>query len=136
MLAHNVDTLRIYKDAARNVENETLQNFFINQARKRLSLSDEIKKEIKKLGGKPVEEASFFNVFQRSWTNFKTSLTHDNAKEVCESCISEEQKSIKEYDVVLRNDELVSKNFYEVLENHKMVTLEAIEALQAMKDKF
>ncbi|MFC4870647.1 PA2169 family four-helix-bundle protein [Negadavirga shengliensis] len=136
MLAHNVDTVRGYQDAARNVVNETLKNFFISQAKKRLSLSEELKAEITAQGGKPVEEASFFNVFQRSWTNFRTSLNHDNEKEVCKFCLSAEEKSIREYDVILRNQNLVSERFYKAVENQKQITLEAKEALQAMKEQF
>lgn len=136
ILERNYDVVQGYKDAARNVENATLRNFFINQARERLKLADEIKVEIGLLQGVPVKEGSFMGLFQRSWTNFKTSLNHENEREVCDACISGEEKSIWEYEALLKGRENLSDRLIAELETHKELTQKAIDDLIAIRKKF
>lgn len=136
LLERNFDAVQGYKDAARNVTNEELKSFFISQAKERLKLSEEIKVEIRLLGGFPVKEGSFLGIFHRSWMNFKTSLNHDNEKEVCEACIIGEQKAIREYDLLLSHKDAWSERLLQELQNHKTVTQQAIQDLEELKEKF
>ncbi|MEX2565031.1 MAG: PA2169 family four-helix-bundle protein [Cyclobacteriaceae bacterium] len=129
LLKHTFDAVKGYKDAARNITDQELKDFFIERAREKLLLEEALKAEIKSLKGKPLEAGSFMNIFQRSWTNFKTSLDHDNVKEICDFCISEERKAIKEYGIILRNEKLVSDKFYRILESQNEKNLKSIEAL-------
>ncbi|EON78494.1 hypothetical protein ADIS_1009 [Lunatimonas lonarensis] len=136
LLERNFDAIQGYKDAARNVTNEELKSFFINQAKERLKLSEEIKVEIRLLGGIPVKEGSLLGIFHRSWMNFKTSLNHDNEKEVCEACITGEQKSVREYNLLLQQKDLWSDRLIQELQLHKTVTQKAIDDLEELKEKF
>lgn len=136
ILEGNYDVIQGYKDAARNVDNDVLRNFFISQAKERLKLTEEIKAEISLLKGTPVKEGSFMALFRRSWTNFKTSLNHGNEKEVCEACISVEEKSTREYDMLLKGRDSLSQRLIAELEAHKALTQKAIHALEAIKEKF
>lgn len=136
ILERNHDAVEGYKDAARNVRNEVLKNFFISQAKKRLNLAEEIKVQIRLLGGAPVTEGSLLGIFHRSWTNFKTSLNHENEREVCQACIDGEKKAIKEYDTLLAQRKSLSERLVAELESHKTFTLKAVQDLEAMKEKF
>jgi uncharacterized protein (TIGR02284 family) len=136
LLERNFDAIQGYKDAARNVTNEELKSFFISQAKERLKLSEEIKVEIRLLGGIPVKEGSLLGIFHRSWMNFKTSLNHDNEKEVCEACITGEQKAVREYDLLLQQKDLWSDRLIQELQLHKTVTQKAIDDLEELKEKF
>ncbi|WP_158855762.1 ferritin-like domain-containing protein [Lunatibacter salilacus] len=136
ILERNHDVIQGYKDAARNVDNDVLKNFFISQAKERFRLADEIKVEISLLKGVPEKEGTFMGLFRRSWTNFKTSLNHENEREVCEACISEEEKSIREYDMLLKGRDSLSERLVAELESHKALTQKAIRDLKAIKEKF
>jgi uncharacterized protein (TIGR02284 family) len=136
ILERNYDVIQGYKDAARNVDNDVLRNFFISQAKERLKLAEEIKVEIKLLNGVPVKEGTFMGLFQRSWTNFRTSLNHENERQVCEACISGEEKSIREYDTLLKQRDSLSERLAGELESHKELTQNAIRDLKAIKEKF
>lgn len=136
LLERNYDVIQGYKDAARNVDNDVLRNFFINQAKERIKLADEIKVEINLLKGVPVKEGTFMGLFKRSWTNFSTSLNHENEKQVCEACISGEEKSIREYNVLLKQRDSLSERLATELESHKALTQKAIRDLEAIKEKF
>lgn len=136
ILERNYDVIQGYKDAARNVDNDVLRNFFISQAKERLKLAEEIKVEIKLLNGVPVKEGTFMGLFQRSWTNFRTSLNHENERQVCEACISGEEKSIREYDMLLKQRDSLSDRLAGELESHKELTQNAIRDLKAIKEKF
>ncbi|MEX2512082.1 MAG: PA2169 family four-helix-bundle protein [Cyclobacteriaceae bacterium] len=135
LLKHTLDAVKMYKDAARNITDQELKNFFIERAKEKLLLEEALKAEIKGLKGKAIEAGSFMNIFQRSWTNFKTSLDHNNVKEICDFCISEERKAIKEYGIILRNEKLVSDKFYSILEIQNEKNLKSIEALLEKMEK-
>ena len=129
LLKNTYDGIKSYKDAARNVEEGSIKEFFIERAKEKLVLRDAIKEEIYLLEGIPVEEGSLMSLFSRSWNNFKTSLDHDNKKEIAKYCLEEEKKRVDEFGVLLRNPELVSETFYTSLEAHNEKTLYAIKAL-------
>ncbi|AKP51262.1 DUF2383 domain-containing protein [Cyclobacterium amurskyense] len=129
ILKNTYDGLKSYKDAARNVEEGEIREFFIARAKEKLVLIDAIKEEIYLLEGVPVEEGSLMNLFSRSWNNFKTSLDHDNAKEIAKYCLQEEKERVDEFGVLLRNPELVSEGFFAVLEEQNEKNLAAIKAL-------
>lgn len=136
LLERNYDAIQGYKDAARNVTNEELKRFFINQAKERLKLAEEVKVEIRLLGGNPVKEGSLLGIFHRSWMNFKTSLNHDNEKEVCQACITGEEKAVREYDQLIGQTGVWSDRLMLELQSHKAVTLQAIRDLESLKEKF
>ena len=129
ILKNTYDGIKSYKDAARNVEEGTIREFIIDRAKEKLVLINAIKEEIYLLEGIPVEEGSLMNLFSRSWNNFKTSLDHDNAKEIAKYCLEEEKKRMKEFGVLLRNPELVSEAFFEILDAQNEKNLAAIKAL-------
>lgn len=129
ILKNTYDGIKSYKDAARNVEEGEIREFFIDRAKEKLLLRDAIKEEIYRLEGIPVEEGSLMNLFSRSWKNFKTSLDHDNEKEIAKYCLEEEKKRVDEYGILLRNPELVSETFFEVLKEQNEKNLVAIKAL-------
>ncbi|SHN20930.1 conserved hypothetical protein [Cyclobacterium lianum] len=129
ILKHTHDGVKGYKDAARNVGEGPLKDFFIERAKEKIVLRDGLNEEIYRLEGKPLEEGSFLDLFQRSWKNFKTSLDHDNEKEIAKYCLDAEKKATKEFEVLLRNPELVSENFYNLLEAQNQKNLTAIKAL-------
>lgn len=136
LLERNLDAVQGYRDAARNVTNQTLKTFFITQAKERLKLAEEIKTEIRLMGGQPVKEGSLLGIFHRSWMNFKTSLNHDNEREVCESCIAGEQRFVTEYNQILSQPEAWSDRLLAELESHKQKTLAAITELESLKENF
>ncbi|WP_439483161.1 PA2169 family four-helix-bundle protein [Cyclobacterium plantarum] len=129
ILKHTHDGIKGYKDAARNIEEGSLKDFFIERAKEKIVLRDALNEEIYRLEGKPLEEGSFLNLFQRSWKNFKTSLDHDNQKEIAKYCLEAEKKATREFDILLRNPELVSETFYSLLEQQNEKNLAAIKAL-------
>lgn len=136
ILERNYDVAQGYKDAARNVDNDALRVFFINQAKERIRIAEEIKSEIKLLGGMPVKEGSFLGLFTRSWTNFKTSLNHENEREVIDACITGEEKSLREYQALLKTKVHLSERLISELENHKVQTEKAINELEGVRRKF
>ncbi|MEX2592105.1 MAG: PA2169 family four-helix-bundle protein [Anditalea sp.] len=135
VLERNYDAVNGYKDAARDVENEVLRDFLIQQAAERVRFGKEIRNEVILLGGSPVEEGSALGVLHRTWMNFKTNLTHHNEKEVCEECLRGENAALEQYVVLLEEREIPVSLRVE-LERHKAKTLQAIIDLKLIRDAF
>jgi uncharacterized protein (TIGR02284 family) len=135
VLERNYDAINGYKDAARDVENAALTQYLIDQAAERVRFGQEIREEIILLGGKPVEEGSTLGMLHRTWMNFKTNLSHNNEKEVCEECIRGENAAVEEYDNLLEEREISPRLRAELL-SHKTKTLQAIADLMLIRDAF
>lgn len=135
VLERNYDAVNGYQDAARDVENEVLREYLIKQAAERVRFGKEICDEIIHLGGAPVEEGSALGVLHRTWMNFKTNLSHNNEKEVCDECIRGENAAIEQYNDLLEEQELSGRLRAE-LEQHKAKTLEAIADLKLIRESF
>jgi uncharacterized protein (TIGR02284 family) len=135
VLERNYDAINGYKDAARDVENEVLRDFLAKQGAERVRFGKEIRSEVILLGGNPVEEGSSLGMLHRTWMNFKTNLTHNNEKEVCEECLRGENAALEQYVVLLEEKELPGTLRAE-LERHKAQTLQAIIDLKLIKDSF
>lgn len=129
ILRHTHESIKGYKDAARNLGEGPLKEFFIERAKEKMVLRDALVAEIYRLEGQPIEKGGFLNLFERSWKNFKTSLDHDNEQEIAKYCLDEEKKATKEFGVLLRNPELVSEDFFKILTNQHEKNLAASKAL-------
>lgn len=135
VLERNYDAINGYKDAARDVENEALKQYLVDQAAERVRFGKEIRDEIILLGGTPTEEGSTLGLLHRTWMNFKTNLVHDNEGEVCEECIRGEKAAVEEYDELLKEKGISPGLRVELLE-HKSKTLAAIANLSLIRDAF
>lgn len=135
ILKRNYDAINGYQDAARDVENEVLRDYLIKQGAERVRFGKEIRDEVLLMGGRPVEEGSALGMLHRTWMNFKTNLTHNNEKEVCEECIRGENAAVEQYNDLLEERE-ISGGLRTELEQHKAKTLQAIIDLKLIRESF
>ena len=135
LLERNYDAINGYRDAAQDVENEALTQYFLDQAAERIRFGQEIRDEILLLGGKPTQDGSTLGILHRTWMNFKTNLSHDNEDEVCEECIRGENAAIEEYNELLKETGISVQLRAEII-RHKTKTLQAIADLSLIRDAF
>ena len=106
LLEKNVDAVRGYKEAAKDVKNPSLKTFLERNASSRQSFVQDLKQEVVSLGGDPKDDTSVAADLHRGWINFKTALSGNDEESVLEECIRGEEAALKEYDSVMKDYEI------------------------------
>ena len=98
ILEKNYDAVNGYRKAAENAVgvtpsvDTTLMSFFNRQVKERQVFVDELKNEIRSLGGEPKEDGSVVGTLHRFWIDFKTAFSMDKEESILEACITGEEK--------------------------------------------
>ena len=97
VLEKNYDAEKGYRKAAEEVHNQRLQTFFREKSTERSKFGDELKAEIRSLGGDPEQSGSTKGSLHRGWIDFKSSLSSDNEEAVLEEVERGEKAALKDY---------------------------------------
>lgn len=101
ILAKNYDALQGYRKAAERTKDNYLMGYFNNRAIERQEFIDELRTEVRSLGGEPTDDGTFQGSAHRVWINFKSALSFDDDEAILEECIRGEKNAIEEYDDLL-----------------------------------
>lgn len=112
LLTRNHHALIGYKKASQKVGEEELRLFFHQQVRLRKTFEQELKEEIRKLGGQIVKHMSLSNAFQFQWMDLKGFLGATDRKVLLIEVIKGEQEALEDYEEVLS---------HQAIQNHPRV---------------
>jgi uncharacterized protein (TIGR02284 family) len=75
-----------FRNAAENLEDQSVKSLFNEFARERAACADELRGEVQRLGGQPEESGSVSGALHRGWMDVKGSLTgRDDATIIAEA---------------------------------------------------
>lgn len=106
LLEKNYDSEKGFKDAADDVKNAQLKDFFMMKAREHYDFGHELKSEIRTLGHSPDKGSSTKGDLQRSWMNLKAKLSSDGEEAVLEECVRGEKAAVENYNKVIQESDL------------------------------
>jgi len=105
LIEKNNDACLGYRNAADNVKNTGLKNFFERQATTRDRFANELKAELQATN--PAAEVnntgSLKGEIHRGWMDVKAAFSNESEEQVLEECIRGEKASMEEYHGVLEN---------------------------------
>lgn len=110
ILEKNYDAVEGYRKAAENAAQATsafdnsLMSFFNRQVNERKVFIDELKAEVRSLGGEPKDDGSIAGAMHRFWIDFKTAFSTEEEESILEACITGEEKCLEEYDDLLEEN--------------------------------
>lgn len=133
VLEKNYDAEKGYRKAAEDVHNQRLSTFFQEQSTERQQFSNELKAEIRSLGGNPEKSGSTAGSLHRGWIDFKSSLSSDNEEAVLEEVERGEKKALKEYNEML-NDREMPASTRQIIERQRERVRTALNRVDAMED--
>jgi uncharacterized protein (TIGR02284 family) len=91
------DSEKGYRQAAREIHDETLKTLFRRAASQRANFAREIQEEVVKLGGKPAPGGTVSGSLHRAWMKFRYQLNlHDDEIVLCE-CLRGDEKALGKY---------------------------------------
>ncbi|MFV8836917.1 ferritin-like domain-containing protein [Salinimicrobium soli] len=130
LLEKNYDAEKGYKNAANDIKNQRLKEFFKQKAQQRYDFGHELKSEIRNFGETPDKGSSFTADAHRAWMDLKAALTSDKEESVLEEAIRGERAAVEDY-----NEAIDKTNFPPSTENLLIKQRNAIErSLKEVKD--
>lgn len=127
LLEKNYDAEKGYTLAKDKIENPTLETFFKNMAAQRNKFGNELKKEIMEYGQLPNKDGSIHGNLHRAWMNLTATLSTDESERMLEEVERGEKASLRDYDEVLKEDDLsLFPSTKTLLERHRNTIANAL----------
>ena len=82
LIATTVDSITGYEDSAKNVENERFREIFRSRADERQQVVQDLRTEVRRLGGDPEESGSFMGKAHQRFEDLKAAITGRDEKAI------------------------------------------------------
>lgn len=95
-----------YQTAAENIENGEYKKLFNQYSLQRDNFANELKAEVRRLGGDPEDSGSLSGSLHRGWMNIKSAVSSNDLDAIISECEEGEDVALKNYDEALEKKEL------------------------------
>jgi uncharacterized protein (TIGR02284 family) len=75
LIATTIDSITGYEDSATNIENERFREIFRQRANERQQIVEELRSEVRRLGGNPEDDGSFLGKTHQRFVDLKAAVT-------------------------------------------------------------
>jgi uncharacterized protein (TIGR02284 family) len=75
LIATTIDSITGYEDSAKNIDNERLREVFRQRADERQQVVQDLRAEVRRLGGEPEEGGSFLGKVHQRFEDLKAAIT-------------------------------------------------------------
>jgi uncharacterized protein (TIGR02284 family) len=82
LIATTIDSITGYEDSASNIENERLRELFRSRADERQKIVEELRAEVRRLGGDPEDGGSFLGKAHQRFEDLKAAITGRDEKAI------------------------------------------------------
>ena len=103
LLEKNYDSEKGFENAAKEVKNEGLKQYFEQKAKQRYDFGHELKTEIKNLGETPEKGTSFAADAHHAWMNLKAAFSSNNEEALLKEAVRGEKLAVEEYNEIIKN---------------------------------
>ena len=123
-----------YQTAAEDADSAALRSMFSAYSAERGEFTEQLKAEIRKLGGDPDHGGGPLGAMHRAWIDVKTALSSKDNRAVLGACITGEKAAIHAYSSVLKKNELPAETRALINEQRRNIeeALNKVESLHNM----
>ena len=82
LIATTIDSINGYEDAASNIENQRFAQIFRERASERQQIVEELRAEVRRLGGNPEDDGSFLGKTHQRFLDLKAAITGRDEKSI------------------------------------------------------
>ena len=82
LIATLIDSVTGYEDSAANIDNSRLQELFRDNARERQQVVEDLRSEVRRLGGNPEDDGSFLGKTHQRFLDLKAAIAGHDEKAV------------------------------------------------------
>jgi uncharacterized protein (TIGR02284 family) len=82
LIATTIDSITGYEDSATNIDNERLRETFRQRANERQKIVEDLRAQVRRLGGEPEESGSFLGKAHQRFEDLKAAVTGRDEKAI------------------------------------------------------
>ena len=129
LIETTVDSVTGYEDSAKNVDNERFREIFRSRADERQKVAEELRSEVRRLGGDPDDSGSFMGKAHQRFEDLKAAITGRDEKSIINEVERGEDYIKGKFEAALQSDDLdaesrevVQRCFQSVREGHDQMS--------------
>lgn len=105
-----IDSINGYEDAAKDIDNSRFEQIFRERASERRQVVDDLRNEIRRLGGDPPDEGSFMGKTHQRWMDLKAAATGGDEQRVINSVEAGEDYLKEKFETALESGDLTGES--------------------------
>ena len=82
LIATTIDSITGYEDSAQNMDNERFREIFRQRANERQQVVEQLRAEVRRLGGNPEDDGSFLGKAHQRFEDLKAAITGRDEKAI------------------------------------------------------
>ncbi len=82
LIATTIDSINGYEDSAQNIDNERFREIFRQRANERQEVVENLRAEVRRLGGNPEDDGSFMGKAHQRFEDLKAAVTGRDEKAI------------------------------------------------------
>ena len=105
-----IDSINGYEDSASNVDNQRLREIFRERANERQQVVEDLRSEVRRLGGEPEEGGSFLGKAHQRFEDLKAAITGRDEKAIVNEVERGEDYLKEKFEAAIASDELAGES--------------------------
>jgi uncharacterized protein (TIGR02284 family) len=110
LLKTTIDSITGYEDSAKNVDSERLRQIFRSRADERQQVVQQLRDEVRRLGGDPVDSGSFMGKTHQRWEDLKAAVTGRDEKAIINEVERGEDYLKSEFETAMNSGDLTPES--------------------------
>jgi uncharacterized protein (TIGR02284 family) len=110
LIATTTDSINGYEDSAKNIDSERVREVFRNRADERQQVVQQLREEVRRLGGDPEDSGSFLGKAHQRFEDLKAAITGRDEKAIVNEVERGEDYLKAKYEAALNSDNLTGES--------------------------
>ena len=110
LIATTIDSITGYEDSAANIESDRLRDIFRQRADERQQVVEELRLEVRRLGGNPEDDGSFLGKAHQRFEDLKAAVTGRDEKAIINEVERGEDYLKNKFETALDSDDLTGES--------------------------
>ena len=110
LIATTIDSITGYEDSAQNIDNERFREIFRQRANERQQVVEQLRAEVRRLGGNPEDDGSFLGKAHQRFEDLKAAITGRDEKAIINEVERGEDYLKDKFEAALNSDELTGES--------------------------
>ena len=106
LIATTIDSITGYEDSAKNIDNERFREIFRERANERQQIVEQLRSEVRRLGGEPEDDGSFMGKTHQRFEDLKAAITGRDEKAIINEVERGEDYLKAKFEAALKDDQL------------------------------
>ncbi|MBV9527398.1 PA2169 family four-helix-bundle protein [Sphingomonas sp.] len=108
LIATTIDSITGYEDSAKNIDNERMREVFRSRADERQQVVEDLRAEVRRLGGDPEESGSLMGKTHQRFEDLKAAITGRDEKSIVNEVERGEDYLKEKFETALKDGDLDS----------------------------